>query len=396
MAGWDGKGWFNLGGGVGSKVGFIGEMIGAMSSVGKDLLVGGRFFSAGGASAASLALWNGSEWHEFGGGVWNNRKYGDAGYVYALAERDGAVYVGGTFVNLGAIRASGIGRWIDGRWENLGQGVGHPQEPAVMAIAFCGDEVVIGGRFTVVDMQNAWNIAEWDSGGWHALGEGVMGTVYAIAVVGDTIYAGGEFLEAGGIPASNVARWYDGAWHPLEEGLNGPVKSLVTIRGEVYAGGEFTASGTLALNHIAKWNGRWVPLGSGVNGEVRTMAARGDELFVGGDFSRAGAKVCNFFARWYKPFPVYLAIDTLQAEIAGEGVRITWEAVVKKEIRGIQIYRIGSDGGEVPLCGDGLLDPSAVEYVDRSAVPGRSYTYIIALVRLDGTEVRSDPCRERV
>src|SRR5438477_9474813 len=78
-----------------------------------NLIAGGAFYLAGGATANSIAKWNGSSWAPLGSGM--------VGVVYALdsypfIDTTGThweLYAGGNFNMAGGVSANNIAKWIE-------------------------------------------------------------------------------------------------------------------------------------------------------------------------------------------------------------------------------------------------------------------------------------------
>ncbi|MBL8752782.1 MAG: hypothetical protein JNK15_05730 [Planctomycetes bacterium] len=98
---WNGTTWSNLGAGMNGPVFALHALVDG------DVLVGGRFTTAGGASANRIARWNGSAFAAIGSGV------GSANYDYVamLAQRpNGDVVIGGSFGSANGAYAANLAR----------------------------------------------------------------------------------------------------------------------------------------------------------------------------------------------------------------------------------------------------------------------------------------------
>lgn len=92
IARWDGASWFAVGGGVGQHgFGVLDEVANMTALANGDVVVGGRFTSAGGVSANNVARWDGVLWHSFGSGL-------DAPPVSMSSNDEGQLAIGGDFV----------------------------------------------------------------------------------------------------------------------------------------------------------------------------------------------------------------------------------------------------------------------------------------------------------
>jgi trimeric autotransporter adhesin len=260
-----------------------------------ELVAGGEFTVAGGATADRIARWNGSTWSTFGSGM-ND-------LVQSLAvQPNGDLVVGGVFTTADGTAASRIARWDGSAWSALGSGVNGGV--ASLAVLPNGN-LVVGGGFTIAGGAPANRIASWDGSAWSTLGSGIGSFVRALTVQpnGDLV-AAGFFTTAGGTAANNIARWDGSTWSPLGSGLvglPGIVQALTVLpNGDLVAGGTFTIAGGTAVNHLARWDGStWSPLVTGLNGFVLalTVLPNGD-LVVGGGFTNAGGTEAFRIARW--------------------------------------------------------------------------------------------------
>ncbi|MFO1077505.1 MAG: hypothetical protein U1E73_07240 [Planctomycetota bacterium] len=117
IARWNGSAWSALGAGIG------GEVHALLALANGDLVAGGEFVSAGGAPADNVARWNGASWSALGTGI-------TGGYpprVHALHQlANGDLLVGGNFFSAGGAGASCIARWDGTSWSALDGGITSP------------------------------------------------------------------------------------------------------------------------------------------------------------------------------------------------------------------------------------------------------------------------------
>lgn len=107
LSAWDGSAWSDL-----PFPGYVDPLIGGgIAEIGEyaEVLVAGGSFQ--GPPNNHLAWWDGSGWRQFGSGVrtWIR----DFGWVGAVAEYRGALYVGGGFLYAGEKRSLNIARWSE-------------------------------------------------------------------------------------------------------------------------------------------------------------------------------------------------------------------------------------------------------------------------------------------
>ncbi|MFC2114115.1 PKD domain-containing protein [Bacteroidota bacterium] len=259
-----------------------------------DLIVAGKFTTAGGSAANYIAKWNGTSWDSLDTGM--------DGEVNALAVYDGELYAGGQFIQAGNQGMNYIARWDGKSWGDVEGGM----DNYVTSMVVYNNELIIGGHFKNTDKIPANNIVKWDGTNWVALGSGMgssQAQVLALTVYGNDLVAAGAFDSAGGVSANHIAKWNGTAWATLGTGINNTVHSLFVYGGNLIAGGLFSSAGGNSANNIAKWNGTsWSGLGSGTtgasSGAVLALEAYGSDLIAGGIFTSAGGNSANYIAKW--------------------------------------------------------------------------------------------------
>lgn len=266
-------------------------VINTIAAAGDELFVGGRFSTAGGSPARSIARWSGA------GGGWAPLGAGVNGTVNAIVIKGDTVFVGGAFSQAGGAAASNIARWdrASGRWFPLGEGL----DGGVRALALIDGLLYVGGSF-------AGYLARWDGQGWEAPSGETDGVVQTLAAgPGGALYAGGFFRTIDGVAANRIARWDGTSWAPLGGGMNGSrenVNVIVPLGEDLYVGGDFgDAGGATGTRNLARWSigtERWSALGGGVSAEVDSIAVAGGSVYVGGAFRQAGGLEIRRLARW--------------------------------------------------------------------------------------------------
>jgi hypothetical protein len=184
----------------------------ALIEYGGELIVGGLFATAGGETVNHLARWSDSSWQPIvtGGQAGVG---GDNAWVFALAEYNGYLIVGGRFATAGGQTVSNIARWDGTNWHPLDSGGQIGVDDRVNALAVHNGDLIVGGWFTTAGGQTVNRIARWDGDEWHPLESangqiGVSATVRALAPLDDTLIAGGDFTTAAGEPANRIAAWH--------------------------------------------------------------------------------------------------------------------------------------------------------------------------------------------
>jgi hypothetical protein len=326
IASWDGRSWSSVGAGV-SGPAVRALAVSALDSRQPVLIAGGEFTAAGGVAASSIARWDGVVWSALAEGV--EVEGATTSVVFALASMNGQFHsqpllsVGGRFDTAGGATAINFATWDGASWPRMPSGL-DDRVLALVAPAETGEdagELYIGGLFKTASGLTVNGVARWDGESWQPLGGGLDGEVTALAFFDDgsgsgpALYVGGGFTTAGGVPASNIARWDGSAWSNLGEGLDQGCTALVVHDAglgagpALYAGGYFTTAGGVLANGLARWDGkRWSAVGGGLGGP-RPLGCeslivhddglgQGPALYIGGLFKTAGGTPANNIAKW--------------------------------------------------------------------------------------------------
>lgn len=255
-----------------------------------DLYAGGQFTSADGQTARYIARWDGSQWHDVGGGM-NH-------YVYDLLVYDGKLIAGGVFDTVNGMAKGHIAAWDGVSWTPLGEGVN--RRPGIWDMIVYNGDLIVTGTFDSAGSVASKNYALWNGTSWEAFGpEGGVGCYSMTIFQGDLILSnalGGGF-----------SRWDGSSWTTIPIPMNGGTYSLDAYNDQLIAGGFFVTAGEDTVNHIIAWDGvNWTPLDGGIGPEyakgsnvsVQSLFNYGGDLIVGGNFTLAGGDTANYIARW--------------------------------------------------------------------------------------------------
>lgn len=338
VAKWDGAAWAAVGGGtddgVTSLVVFDDDGSGSNPA---SLYAGGLFAAAGGVAASRIARWDGSAWHDVGGGIGGDDPFEVDSLAVFDADGSGpglpALYVGGSFGSAGTTPAADIARWDGSAWSALVEGLTGGPAPIVAAIATFDDDgagphagaLYAAGRFTTAGTGAALNVARWDGSAWSALGSGVDSVNAFVSAIAEfagpagpaELVVGGDMTSCGGVAVSNIGKWNGAAWNGLATDLRiiGAVSAMVAMDEDgtgpggpaLFVGGSFTRAANVVASNIARKNGgKWSALGLGTDGPVYAMAcfegkgaiASTPGLVVGGGFAAAGGSPASRVALW--------------------------------------------------------------------------------------------------
>ena len=261
VAKWDGTSWSALGSGLYMSP-WGRASVHALAWDGANLYAGGDFTVAGVMAANFIAKWDGVAWSPLGAGMGHigSTEPEPPATVYSLAWDGSSLYAGGRFTSAGGATANRIAKWDGTAWSPLGSGMEGPsgswwENPIVdvTALAWDGVSLFAGGDFTSAGGADICHIARWDGSAWSALGGGIDYAVSALGMEGGDLYAGGWFWNAGGAPAAKLAKWDGAAWGTLGSGANAMVNALARMGDGLYAGGEFSAVGGKVSSFIGRW-----------------------------------------------------------------------------------------------------------------------------------------------
>ncbi len=341
-----------------------------------DLYAGGYFTSADGQTAKYIARWDGSQWHDVGGGM-NH-------YVYDLLVYDGKLIAGGVFDTVNGEPMGHVAAWDGVSWTPLGAGIN--RRPGITDMIIYDSDLIVAGIFDSAGSVATPNMAKWNGTSWEAFGpDGGFGframtvfrgdlilsnapdggfsrwdgstwttipvpmnrNIYCLDVYDDQLIAGGFFVTAGEDTVNHIIAWDGTNWSALDGGVgpeyakgsNVSVQSLYNYQNDLIVGGNFTLAGGDTANFIARWDGvSWHPIGGGMGGDdyedhwVTALTEYGGDLVAGGFFTTAEGLIVNRIAAWdgdtWRPLtaregmPFAIEIDNNQAVIPGATVSV--------------------------------------------------------------------------
>jgi hypothetical protein len=380
------------------------EPDGAVSALvvdGHTVYVGGDFSRIGGQIRSGIAALDITTAQA---SSWNPEAR--EGTVSALAVDAGTVYVGGNFTGIGTQARSGLAAidattGIATSWNPNATYDG--DRPWVRALALRGDTVYAGGMFTGIGGYLRRGVAAlyaatgqalifWDANG------GAPTFVWALAVSGDVVYAGGNFGNIGGQPRSFCAALdaNSGAATPWDPHANLFVESFVPSGGVVYVGGSFTTIGGLARHGLAALDPEvgvatdWDPK---LNGDVSSMVVGGGKLYATGNFSAVGPQPRSGIAA-IDIVTTGVLLSRFEAQAIEAGILLRWRFEQPEVVARIGIERSANDEGPwSALLVETTLVEGSTEALDRTAEPGRDYSYRLITDFSDGSRMTFGPIR---
>lgn len=163
-----------------------------------ELVAFGRFETIGEISVRGIAAWNGAAWHSLGNGpVGCFMNVGTPGIAASGERLILPTYQCDCCSDRGTLQA-----WNGDVWETLPGFHGY-----VTAMANIHGVLYVSGRLTLEGGSSEVSVAAWDGQRWSTLGSGLDGGAYSIVEQAGAIYFGGPFSAAGGKASFGIARW---------------------------------------------------------------------------------------------------------------------------------------------------------------------------------------------
>ena len=219
LARWDGSAWSDVGSGLsGSSM-----IVNALEVFGGELYAGGEFTAADGVPAAHIARWNGTTWSAVGGGIAQTPPNQPRVSITALRAVDlGAgpsLFAAGVYDQVGAVTTDNLARWDGSAWHDVGGGV--RDRFRLGGIPFTveafddgnGVALYVAGMISEAGARSIAGIARWDGSDFSNLGAAGLGLLGSFSTNPPTramtTYVGdeGPFLVAGRAAERARNRW---------------------------------------------------------------------------------------------------------------------------------------------------------------------------------------------
>jgi trimeric autotransporter adhesin len=270
VARWDGENWHAYGSGVQGRVRAIAFMPSG------DMVVGGRFTMAGGVECNHIARWDGKAWHALGTGMTPQHPSNDV-VVALCADAGGNLVAGGSFPAAGGATVNNVARWDGQSWMPMGAGLNN----FVSALTVLpGGDLVAGGNFQQSGTTPLHKIARWNGEAWVSMNSPAFSFDSIVRAL--KVLSNGDLVAAGKLSGGqiiNAMRWDGQQWHAMQ------CPEFVRALAEL-PGGDLIAVGDLNQS-VQRWSGSgWESLALAVGGWLYAAAATSDgALIVGGTFS---------------------------------------------------------------------------------------------------------------
>lgn len=242
------------------------------------LVCGGSFNRIGGlgpegATAASIATWDGASFSPIGNGF-----SGGSENVLTMAVYQGDLYVAGRFRFSGSQALGGIARWDGTSWQAVGGGLG--LAGAITTFVPFGGELVALGSFTSIGGVALPRSAKWNGQRWATFGTNV-GEISCATVLNDQLYIG----LPGTTPEPRVRRFNDGTWISLPSGgWSLGLLALGSVDNEIVGTGLVSVGFNQFAYRVKRTDGTiWSDMSTGA-GEIRAFLNAPSGLYAGGGY----------------------------------------------------------------------------------------------------------------
>ncbi len=263
-----------------------------------NIVIGGPFASESDCPFDRVAMWNGIEWTDIGGGIQSITPNFDKS-VNVLAEFGGELYAGGCFHNWDT-NISGLAKFDGTVWKRVSDSL---YAGCTKSYWRSPNALYFGGAFahilSITEMEEA-RVLKIDSAGLHYIPfpamytsnvDNLTGKIHCLAEYNGELYIGGEFKSQDNPNINNIARWDGSEWHEVGNGTTEMVGKMEVYNDKLYVLGRgFSASGVTMDCCIAKWDGEvWSEVldsmtWDGANG--LKMGVYDNKLFLSGSFSK--------------------------------------------------------------------------------------------------------------
>ena len=250
---WNGSSWQTLGGALNDEVN-------ALILYKGTLYAGGYFFTIGNVLESFVVSWNGSSWQSLPGLIKRDAYQFQTCNAFALY--NGNLIVAGRFDSAGGKVCNNIAQWNGTTWTSLDSGV----VGSINALCIYNGNLIAGGSFYMKGNDSISGIAQWNGSSWQRIGNiGFYGAAYVNAF---QIYKGNLIIGSFGVSGTHCLSQWDGTnWTiPFGSFYNGmapgqPIQSTVSANGLTVYNGNLIVSGSgfnfsgYTGDYIAQWNG---------------------------------------------------------------------------------------------------------------------------------------------
>jgi hypothetical protein len=252
FARWDGNSWDSVPGG---KIAYS-RAVTDIKTYNNDLYICGTFDSVGNIPACGIAKWNGTTWQAIG----NNYQFTtQASVLSKIAFYHGNLYVAGMFYDpLG--NSCRLAKWDGVSWQFLNSAV-QGGTAGVWDMEIYNDELYISGLFYSSTGNAGTGIIRWNDTTWRDVGGSLQLVSYAYPRISDMcvhngkLYCVGLFDYVGGVNANNLASWDGTNWCSYGTTFDNAVTQVAFYNDTMYLGGGFRHEDSDSIHYLIKWIG---------------------------------------------------------------------------------------------------------------------------------------------
>jgi glucose/arabinose dehydrogenase len=226
--------------------------------------------------------------------------------VCSIPDGQGGVYVGGTFTTSGTVLTTNLAHLRAD--QTLDPAFKFTADGGIAALTVSSNQLFAGGAFSVLNGQSRSNLAAVDVGSAQVqpFAMSVDGAVQALAVSSQLLYLGGTFANLNGIPRKylgavdlSLSEPQPNAWSPAPDSMFGlGINTLIAADGRIYVAGDFTYLGGTPRGQVAAFDATTGALSSWdaqVTNPwtiltVRALAISSNAVYIGGNFTSLGGQ----------------------------------------------------------------------------------------------------------
>lgn len=214
---WDGTKWDSLNIGLTSHT-YISTFdiinagnVTALASNGTDLFVAGTFNHAGNDSVINIARWDGAQWHKVGDGILRFNKNSASASITAMSFVGNDLYVAGKFDSIGTKAYWHLAKWNGANWDTVSLAL-KGQYDGISDMTFdLQNRMYIVGNFSINNNNSLKYVARWNGADWEKLGtyssNFQQDMFLAESDSKGNIYMSGYFGYVDGYSSQNFAAW---------------------------------------------------------------------------------------------------------------------------------------------------------------------------------------------
>ena len=379
-----------------------------------QLVAAGVLTGAGGMPVNNIAAWNGTQWSALGTGwntvrgvaeyngqlavfgrrpdstdteiaLWDGTTWNTVvkSHYYDLASFNGKLYQteDGYFGPYNTDTWTKVWEYDGTQWREVWFG----WVPDLDGRSKIGVLKVVGNEL-YIDHSPYGDIFSYDGTSWTShgtVGVGIVGTWYGwgLVQVDSMLYSLGTDW------ADEIVSVWDGtSWDKII--YHDPcfyVTTMESFQGSLILGGT-PEGGCAGPDNVKSWDGaNWTGLGV-LPGRVNVLTNYNGTLVAAGHESNAGQN--TLFVLEYLGTPTPVAITNFSVSRENGAAVLSWGITADETFAGFDVYRREGSGIDQRVNAS-RLSPNARSYVDRTAVPGKRYSYVLVAVGAASGEFRS-------